>query len=196
MQAPSADRNLMKVIDYIKKKNKKLENPLLEKLEDADDMVGKKFLEKSLDIYKEILKDDPYFYPAIEGVADRFFTLRRHAEAEPYFKKMLEHNPYKYSTYVRFAENQIFQNKYLEAKSLLEHALLIADEKHCYYLLQKCYNNLGNSETVNLLKRRTELVAENINFRDVEDLLLKLYNKSPFYRKLFILGYNFLKRIT
>jgi GT2 family glycosyltransferase len=190
------DRNLMDVIEYIKKKNKKLENLILEKLQKADDMVMKKSLKKSLEIYKEILKDDPSFYPALEGIADRFFTLRRHEEAESYFKKMLALNPYKYSTFIRYAENQIYQKKYSEAKSLLEYALLIADEKYCYYLLQKCYKNMGFSNTADLLKRKTHLVAENLNLRDVEDFLLKLYNKSSFYRKLFIFGYKILKRIT
>jgi GT2 family glycosyltransferase len=191
-----SDRNLMKILEYIKTKNKKLENAILEKLDKADKMISKNSLSKSLRLYQEILKDYPEFYPAVEGVADRFFTLRKHEEAEPYFKKMIELNPYKYSTFIRYAENQIYQKKYSEAKSILEYALLIADEKYCYYLLQKCYRNLGLIKTAELLKRKTTMVAENINLRDVEDFLLKLYNKNIFYRKLFIFGYKILKRIS
>ena len=107
---------------------------------------------------------------------------------------MIELNPYRYSTYLRYAENQIYQKKYSDAKTLLENTLLIADEKHCYYLLQKCYNNLGFTNTADFLKRKTSVVAENINLRDVEDFLLNLYNKSPFYRKLLIFGYKILKK--
>jgi GT2 family glycosyltransferase len=190
------DRKLFEVIDYIKNKNKTLENAILKNLENADEMISKDKLKKSLEIYKEILKEDPSFYPALEGVADRLFTLRKYEEAEKYFKKMISINPYRYSTFIRFAENQLYQNKYSEVKSLLECALLIADEKHCYYLLQKCYKNLGLLKTVEFLKRKTNVVAENINLRDVEDFLLRLYNKSSFYRKLFIFGYKLLKRFT
>jgi GT2 family glycosyltransferase len=190
------DRNLPEVMDYIKNKNQVLENSLLQNLENADMMVSKEKLKSALEIYREILKEHPGFYPAIEGVADRLFTLRKHEEAEQYFEEMLVINPYNYSTFIRFAENQIYQNKYFEAKSLLECALLIADEKHCYYLLQKCYKNLGLLNTVEFLKRKTEIVAENINLRDVEDFLLRLYNKNSFYRKLFVLGYKLLKRFA
>lgn len=190
------DRNLMEVMEYIKKKDKELKNPILEKLYKTDKMIMKKSLVESLKNYKEILECCPDWYPAIEGISDRLFTLQKYKEADVYFTKMLKLNPYKYSTYIRYAENEIYQNRYSEAKSILECALLIADEKYCYYLLQKCYKNLDLPKTVEFLRRKTEIVAENINLKDVEDFLLKLYNKNIFYKKLFTFGYKILKRTT
>ena len=190
------DKRLSEKLEYIKNKNHTLKNETLEKLDIADKMISKSNLKSALKIYREIEKTDEFFYPAIEGIADRLFTLRKYDESENYFKKMLMINPYRYSTFVRYAENQIFQKKYSEAKSLLECALLIADERHCYYLLQKCYKNLGISGTVEFLKDKTEIVAENINLKDVEDFLINLYNKNSFYRKLFLFGYKILKRLN
>ncbi|MDH3764695.1 MAG: glycosyltransferase family 2 protein [Nitrosopumilus sp.] len=190
------DKKLSEKLEYIKNKNDTLKNKTLEKLDTADKMISKNNLTSALKIYREIEKTDEFFHPAIEGIADRLFTLRKYNESESYFKKMLAINPYRYSTFIRFAENQIFQKKYSEAKSLLECALLIADEKYCYYLLQKCYKNLGNTITVEFLKDKTEIVAENINLKDVEDFLINLYNKNSFYRKLFLFGYKVLKRLN
>lgn len=190
------DKKLSEKLEYIKNKNDTLKNETLKKLDTADKMVSKNNLTSALKIYREIEKTDEFFYPTIEGIADRLFTLKKYNESESYFKKMLIINPYRYSTFVRYAENQIFQKKYSEAKSLLECALLIADEKYCYYLLQKCYKNLRNTITVELLKDKTEIIAENINLKDVEDFLINLYNKNSFYRKLFLFGYKVLKRLN
>lgn len=189
------DNESSKITEYIKNKNKKLENPILRDLEEADNMTSKNSKKNALKIYESILEEDPFFYPAIEGAANSLFTISNHKDAEKYFNKMLSMNPYKYSTYIKYAKNQIRQKKYSEAKSLLEHALLISDEKYCYHLLQKCYENLTIPKTVDFLKRKTDIMVDNINLRDVEDFLLKLFNKNLFYRKLFIFGYKILKRI-
>ncbi len=79
---------------------------------------------------------------------------------------------------------------------MLEYALLIRDDKSFYYLLQLCYNNLGNKNTAELIRRKMSLTAENINLVEVEEFLIHLYNKNVFYRKLFVFGYKLLKMLS
>jgi len=83
----------------------------------------------------------------------------------------------------------------LKAKSLLESTLLIIDDKSIYYLLQKCYKQLGNKKTEKFLEEKTSMVAVNVNLKDVEQLLIKLYNEKPWMRSLFMFGYKTLKKL-
>jgi len=39
------------------------------------------------------------------------------------------------------------------------------------------------------------MVAVNINLKDVEDLLIKLYNEKPWVRSFFVFGYKILKKV-
>ena len=189
------DRKLEEKLQYIKSKDKKLKNNILKKLDLADSMVREKDWKESLHLYQEIYKDLPNFYPAIEGIADRLFLLQKNKEAELYLEKMIEINPYKYQTYVRIAENKIYQNKYFDAKSFLEKALVITDEKVIYSLLQKCYKKLNGKKTAEFLHEKTNAMVHNLNLHEVEDFLLKFYNKNAFNRKLLSFGFKILRKI-
>ena len=94
------------------------------------------------------------------------------------------------------AHSLINTKEYEKAKTLLEYALLISDDENIYYLLHKCYKNLGNKSTEELIRRKMSFTSENINLQEVEDFLIHLYNKSAFNRKLLVFGYKFLKKVS
>lgn len=189
------DKNLQRVLTYIKSKNLSLSNSILYDLERTDKLVKLDELKKAFKIYKRILEKDPEFCPAIEGCADRKFTLRDYGESAKYWNKLIKLNPFNLHYYIRSAQNSIYVGDYQEAKKLLESALIISDDSSCYYLLQNCYNSLGNAKTAKFIKNKASVVAENINLKDIEEFLLALYNKSPFYRKLLISSYKLLRKL-
>jgi len=189
------DENLDDIMSYIKEKNDEIKNDILARLENADDMDEKSEWSYAFKIYEEVLNENPYYFPAIEGCADRKFLLGKYSEAEKYFQEMIEIDPYNFRILYSYAENEYFMKKFLKAKSLLESALLIIDDKPTYYLLQKCYQQLGNKKTEKFLEKKTRLIAVNINLRDVEDLLIKLYNEKPWLRSFFLFGYKTLKKL-
>jgi len=190
------DKNLKNVMKYIKNKEIFLSDSVVTQLTKADKMVKKNILQEAFAIYKEILEKDPDFYPAVEGCADRLFSLKDYSKSQQYWNKLIMLNPIILSAYLRGAQNLIYLEEYQEAKKLLEFALIISDDKSCYYLLHNCYKSLGNQKTSEFIKRKTSIIAENINLKDVEEFLMNLYNKNIFYRKLFIFGYKLLKKFS
>jgi hypothetical protein len=63
-------------------------------------------------------------------------------------------------------------------------------------MLQMCYQNLGKERTADAIRDKFSLVASNISIDEIQEFLLNLYNKSPFYRKLFVFGYRVLKKLN
>ena len=190
------DRSFESIINYIKNKSGDVSNQVLIDLDTADNLVKKDELEKALEIYKKILEKDQNFLPAIEGCADRLYNLKRYDESYEYLKKLYKLNPFSSKTFLLAAHCLINTKKYDKAKEMLEYALLIRDDKSFYYLLQLCYNNLGNKNTAELIRRKMSLTSENINLVEVEEFLIHLYNKNVFYRKLFVFGYKLLKKLS
>jgi len=190
------DRSLESIRDYIKNKSGDVSNQVLIDLEMADNLVKKDELVRALKIYKKILEKDQNFMPAIEGCADRLYNLKRYDESYEYLKKLYKLNPFSSKTFLLAAHCLVNTKKYEQAKEMLEYALLIRDDKSFYYLLQLCYNNLGNKNTAELIRRKMSLTAENINLVEVEEFLIHLYNKNVFYRKLFVFGYKLLKMLS
>ncbi|MCH8860605.1 MAG: hypothetical protein IH843_05655, partial [Thaumarchaeota archaeon] len=190
------DRSLESIRDYIKNKTGEVSNQVLIDLDMADNLVKKDELERALKIYKKILEKDQNFMPAIEGCADRLYNLKRYDESYEYLKKLYNLNPFSSKTFLLAAHCLVNTKKYDKAKEMIEYALLIRDDKSFYYLLQQCYNNLGNKNTAELIRRKMSLTAENINLVEVEEFLIHLYNKNVFYRKLFVFGYKLLKMLS
>ena len=190
------DTNLQNVVKYIQSKSSPIQNEVLEFLQEADSLVKKDQLERALKTYQEILKIDPEFYPAIEGCADRCLNLQNYKEGLEYSDKLQQINPYTTTGYYIAAQLGVNSKNFELAKKNLEYALVISDDGVFYYLLENCYRQLGYEETSNEIKEKFSLIANNINLEDIQNFLLELYNKSPFYRKLLIFGYNVLKKIT
>lgn len=190
------DKNLENVVNYIKNKPDSILSQLMIDLDLADKLTKKHQLERALKIYKKILEIDLEYYPAIEGCADRLYNLRQFKEAFEYLEKMYKINPFRSQTYFLAANCLIYIKEYEKTKKMLEYALIISDDKSFYYLLQQCYKNLGNEKTSNFIQRKMSFTAENINFADVEEFLIKLYNKNMFSRKLLIFCYKFLKKFS
>jgi len=190
------DRHFEGITNYIKNKNDEVTNQILIDLDIADSLVKKNELDRALNIYKKILEKDPNFTPAIIGCADRLFNLKRYKEANQYLKKLYQINPFISNNFLLAAHSLINIKEYEKAKTLLEYALLISDDENIYYLLHKCYKNLGNKSTEELIRRKMSFTSENINLHEVEDFLIHLYNKSAFNRKLLVYGYKFLKKVS
>lgn len=190
------DKKFNEINSYIKNKNKSESGTILKILHNADNMHKSSELKKAYQEYKKILKTDPDYVPALEGVADRKYTLHDFKESVGYWERLITLEPNNSYYYERAAECCLQLKNYSRAKEILEYSLTISDERKKYFMLQQCYRNLDNEKTSKFIQKKLSIFAENINFQDVEQLLLKLYNKSPFYRKLFILGYRFLKKIS
>jgi len=190
------DRHFEGITNYIKNKNDEVSHQILIDLDIADSLVKKNELDRAFNIYKKILEKDPDFSPAIIGCADRLFNLKKYEEANEYLKKLYTINPFDSNNFLLAAHSLINIKEYEKAKTLLEYALLIRDDKNIYYLLHKCYKNLGNKSTEELIRRKMSFTSENINLQEVEEFLINLYNKSAFNRKLLVFGYKFLKKIS
>lgn len=190
------DKNLLKIKEYIKNKKIDGHSEPLDLLSKGDKLRENSKFESAKNMYEKILKIDPDFFPAVEGIADCFYNLKELGVAKKYYLKFLKLNLNLLLPYTRIAECLMNENKYNEAKKLLEFGLIIADDRLCYDLLQNCYKKLGKKESANFIKRKTIHVAENLDHREVEETLLKLYSKSSFWRFIFTLGYKFIKKIT
>ena len=190
------DRHFEGITNYIKNKNDEVTNQILIDLDIADSLVKKNELDRAFNIYKKILEKDPDFTPAIIGCADRLFNLKRYKDANKYLKKLYQINPFDSNNFLLAAHSLINTKEYEKAKILLEYALLISDDENIYYLLHKCYKNLGNKSTEELIRRKMSFTSENINLHEVEEFLIHLYNKSAFNRKLLVFGYKFLKKVS
>jgi len=189
------DRNLDGIRNYIKNKTGPIINQVAIDLGKADRLVKKDQLGTAFKHYKKILEKDPDFYPALEGCADRQYNLKKYDEANVFLEKLIKLKPYSVPMYF-LAANSFLKNKdYKNAKKYIEYGLLIKDEKGLYYLLQECYNRLGNNNTAEFIRRKTSVTAENINLQEVEEFLINLFNKNIFYRKLFTIGYKILKKL-
>jgi len=190
------DSNLKNVTKYIQSKSSPLQNEISRLLLEADSLTKKSELERALKIYQKILNLDPEFYPAVEGCVDRCMNLKKFEEGLEYANKLQQLNPYNPKGYYLAAQIGVNSKKYEIAKKNLEYALIISDDGVFYYLLQMCYHHLGREKTSERIKEKFSMVANNINLEDIQNFLLDLYNKSPFYRKLMIFGYKVLKKIN
>ena len=121
-------------------------------------------------------------------------NLKELGVAKKYYLKFLKLNLNLLLPYTRIAECLMNENKYNEAKKLLEFGLIIADDRLCYNLLQNCYKKLGKKESANFIKRKTIHVAKNLDHREIEETLLRLYNKNFFWKNLFSFGYKLVKK--
>ena len=183
-------------MNYIKNKSNAISNHVLIDLNIADSLVKKDELTTALKIYKKILSKDFEFFPALQGCADRLYNLDRFGEANDYLVKMYKLNPFISDNFLLSAHSLINNKEYEKAKTVLEYALLIRDDKAFYFLLKECYKNLGNITTSEIIKNKMSLSAENINLPEVQEFLMDLYNKNTFYRKLFVYSYKILKKIS
>ena len=190
------DPNLVNINEYIKNKKTSSQDSILQTDELADKMVNRKELGKAFEKYQAILETDPEYIPALEGAADRKFTLRKYEDSTYYWKKLLQYNPNNLYYYNKTAQVFLFSNNYQGAKEIIEYALAISDDKNNYFILQQCYRNLNNKITSKFIQKKVAITAENINFHEVEQFLLDLYNKSTFHRKLLVLGYKILKKLS
>jgi len=190
------DKNQKNVLKYITSKEIPITNPIVKDLQDADNLMKKNnFLEAS-NIYKKILGIDPEFYSVVEKYSKCLVKLKKFSEAKEFFNKFEELNPYLLSSHLLAAQNLVIEKEFEEAKKKLEYALILGDDRNCYNLLQNCYKNLGKFPTYEFIKNQTYNMPENINLREVQEFLENLYLQSPFYRKLLIFGYKFLKIIA
>jgi GT2 family glycosyltransferase len=190
------DANIHHVTNYIRSKSAPIQNEIIKLLIEADSKVKKSELENALKLYQKILENDPEFLPALEGCADRCLNTKNYDKGLEYAKKIQKLNPYYSNGHYLIAQIGVNSNEFEVAKKSLEYALIIKDDRIFYYLLQICYHSLGNEETAKSIKEKFSLVANNIGIDEIQEFLLALYNKSPFYRKLFIFGYKILKRIS
>jgi len=190
------DKNQKNVIQYIKRKEILISNPIVDDLQTADNLLKKKKFLEAVQIYKKILESDPDFYSVVEKYSECLIKLNKFREATEFLNKLEELNPFLLSSHVKPAQNLFKVGEYEEAKKKLEYALILGDDRNCYNLLQSCYKNLGNFHTYEFIKNKTVNMPENINLREVQDFLENLYLQSPFYRKLLIFGYKFLKIIA
>jgi len=187
------DKNQKNVIKYIKSKEIPISNEIVNDLETADDFLKKKKFLGAAKIYKKILEIDPDFYSVVKKYSDCLVKLKKFSIAKEFFNKLGELNPYLLSSHLLAAQNLIKNEEYEEAKKNLEYALILGDDRDCYYLLQDCYKNLGKFYTYEFIKNKTAKMPENINLREIEEFLEDLYLRSPFYRKFLIFGYKLLK---
>ena len=193
--AALVDKNLDTINRYIISKNITTTNQILLDLYSADELVKSTEWKRALSIYKKILKQDPEFFPALEGCADRLYNMQQYDECIKILDIMLKLNPYRLSMYILQSHALMENGEYERTKEGLELALIISDDKSCYYLLQDCYKKLNNIETSDFIKKQTAIIVENINMKEVEEFLINLYTTNKFYRKLFVLGFKILKKI-
>ena len=194
--AALTDKNAKKIIEYIKNKDSKISNSLVFNFETADNLLKKNNPSESLKFYKKILQTDPDFIPAMEGYAECLYQLKKFKDANEFFDKLEKLNPYSLSVRLKASQSLIKNTEIERAKKMLESALLISDDKSCYHLLQDCYKKLGNNKTAEFIKKKTSKLPENISMKEIQEFLLSLYNNSPFFRKLFIVGYKILKKLV
>jgi len=190
------DKNQKNVIKYIQSKEISDSNPIVNDLKTATSLFEKKKFLEAAKIYKNFLQSDPDFFSVVKKYCDCLVNLNKFTEAKEYYNKLEELNPYLLSVHLNAAQNLVKIEEYEEAKKKLEYALILADDRNCYKLLQHCYKKLGNFHTYEFIKNKTSTMPENINLREVQEFLEDLYLRSPFYRKLLIFGYKFLKIIA
>jgi len=190
------DPKLKDSIKYIKNKEQLSPEPDLQSLYLADNLVQKDNLKAALNKYEKIIQTDSEFIPALEGMAARKFSMKKFEDSLLLWNKVLQLNPNNLFYYQRAAQSCIYTKNFQKAKELLEYALIISDEKINYYLLYQCYKNLNSKKTADFILDQSKLAVENISFDEIETFLLKLYNKSYFYRKLLVLGYKILKKLS
>jgi len=190
------DPNLMDVIDYIKKKSPKNQDQTMKDLETADNFVRKRDFNQAIKIYQVILNKDPEYFPVIESIAWCYFQAKKYDLSSKYYSLAIKLNPTLIEPYINHAKCLMEKKSYSQAKEFLELALIISDDRHVYDLLQKCYKKMDNPQTAEQIRKKTLHISENINLREVETTLLKLYNKSKFWRAVFNFGYRVIQKFA
>jgi len=99
------DKNQKNVIQYIKRKEILISNPIVDDLQTADNLLKKKKFLEAVQIYKKILESDPDFYSVVEKYSECLIKLNKFREATEFLNKLEELNPFLLSSHVKPAQN-------------------------------------------------------------------------------------------